>query len=51
MTDILCKYMVSCVHHKILDIKDLCHAYYNVETFGKAYSEVARLYSKVLTNQ
>lgn len=33
--------MVSCVYYKSIEFEDVCHAYYNAETFKKACFKVA----------
>jgi len=35
------KYMVSCVYYKSIEFEEVCHVYYNVETFKNACFEVA----------
>jgi hypothetical protein len=34
--------MILCVHHKRIDLEDLCHAYYTLETLKKTYNEVVQ---------
>jgi hypothetical protein len=34
--------MILCVHHKRIDLEDLCHAYYTLETLRKTYNEVVQ---------
>jgi len=41
------KKMVLCMHHKRIEMEDLCHVYYIVKTFRKTYNEIVHLLPKV----